>query len=246
MILCPKCGFEQTPQQEECLRCGVIFRKFVQRDGAPDAPLEMDEAPELDFAAIFQQLVLHIPDAVHPVAWGARVFFFLVLLIWGARFILTPLETNYAGESLWHLVNLPFHEAGHIFFRPFGSLITSLGGSLGQLLMPLICLGTFLIKTRDPFAASFALWWVGQNFIDMAPYINDARALILPLLGGNIGQNSPYGFHDWEFILKETGLIAHDQAIAHGSHYLGGAVIILSWIWGAYLLWRQFERLEAV
>ena len=42
--------------------------------------------------------------------------------------------------SFWHLVNLPFHEAGHILFRPFGRLMTSLGGSITQLLMPLICL----------------------------------------------------------------------------------------------------------
>ena len=125
----------------------------------------------------------------------------------GIKFMLAPLETNYVGESFWHLINLPFHEAGHIIFRPFGRFMTSLGGSLAQLLMPLICLTVFLLKTKDTFAASFCLWWFGENFMDLAPYINDARTLTLPLLGGNTGRTSPYGFHDWEFILKESGLI---------------------------------------
>ena len=69
--------------------------------------------------------------------------------------------------------------------------MTSLGGSLGQLLMPLICLIVFLIKTKDAFAVSVSLWWFGENFMDLASYINDARARKLMLLGGNTGRNAP-------------------------------------------------------
>ena len=111
--------------------------------------------------------------------------------------MISPIDKNYANESYMHLVNLPFHEAGHIFFRPFGSFMTSLGGTIGQLLMPLICLSVLLVKTRDTFGAAVTLWWFGQNFFDIAPYINDARSLSLPLVGGNFGHSSPYGFHDW-------------------------------------------------
>ena len=147
------------------------------------------------------------------------------------------------GESLWHLVNLPFHEFGHIAFRPFGQLITSLGGSLGQLLIPFICLLVFLIKTRDTFAASFTLWWLGENFMDLAPYINDARSLTMPLLCGNTGRTSPYGFHDWEFILNETHLLRYDHSLALFAHRLGGFLMILSFIWGGYILYKQFKNL---
>ena len=97
------------------------------------------------------------------------------------------METNYAMASFWHLVNLPFHEAGHILFGFFGKFIASLGGSLGQLLMPLICLLVFLVKTRDTFAAAFSLWWLGENFMDLAQYMDDARSPSLPFLGGNTG-----------------------------------------------------------
>ncbi len=62
--------------------------------------------------------------------------------------------------------------------------MTSLGGSIAQVFMPLVCLAVFLVKTRDTFAASFTLWWTGENFMDLAPYIDDARSLTLPLRNG--------------------------------------------------------------
>ena len=108
----------------------------------------------------------------------------------GQAFIITPLETNYTGESFLHLINLPFHEAGHLLFIPLGRFMTVLGGTLGQILMPLVCLGTFLIKTRDLFGASVALWWTAESFMDIAPYINDARALDLMLLGRGYGEGN--------------------------------------------------------
>ena len=78
-----------------------------------------------------------------------RAAVFVGMVWWGWIFIGTPLETNYTGESFLHLINLPFHEAGHVIFIPFGRFMTILGGTLGQILMPMICLGTFLVKTRD-------------------------------------------------------------------------------------------------
>ena len=117
------------------------------------------------------------------------------------------IESNVAGNSFIHLVNLPFHEAGHVVFKPFGAFIASLGGTFGQLLMPLICMCVLLVKTHDPFGASVALWWSGENFLDIAQYMNDARAGQLPLLGGNYGYSAPYGFHDWQYLLTESGLL---------------------------------------
>jgi hypothetical protein len=105
-------------------------------------------------------------------------------------------------------------------------------------------MGAFLFFTRDPFAGSVAFWWFGQNFMDLAPYINDARAGVLPLLGGNTGRNAPYGFHDWEFILKESGLIRYDHAIAQISHKTGIVILLLAFLWGGYLLFRQFRNLD--
>jgi hypothetical protein len=191
-----------------------------------------------------KELLFYVEPETNPLIFGGRVLFFLVIFIWGLRFIFTPMESNYVFNSCWHLVNLPFHEVGHIVFRPFGRLMTSLGGSIAQVLMPLVCLAVFLVKTRDTFAASFTLWWTGENFMDLAPYINDARSLTLPLLGGNTGRTSPYGFHDWEFILKETKLLRHDQVLANFSNTLGTVSMICAFAWGGYILFKQYKNLN--
>jgi hypothetical protein len=156
----------------------------------------------------------------------------------------SPIESNYAGTSFMHLVNLPFHEAGHIFFRPFGEFVTSLGGTLGQLVMPLICGAVLLVKTRDPFGSAVTLWWFGQNFFDIAPYVNDARSLSLPLVGGNFGHSSPYGFHDWEYLLTESGLLAYDHLIARLCLIAGTVIFLVSFAWAGILLFKQLKSLR--
>jgi len=44
--------------------------------------------------------------------------------------------------------------------------------------VPIACLVAFW-RRRDRFGAAVAVWWAGQNLVDLAPYINDARALQL-------------------------------------------------------------------
>ncbi len=189
-------------------------------------------------------LILPAPESGVPAGplslWG-RSLLLVVLVVWGLSMISASVASNAVGESWLHLVNLPFHEAGHVVFGMFGEFIGSLGGTLGQLLMPLICMVVLLLQTRDPFAASVALWWFGQNFLDIAPYINDARAGQLPLIGGNFGHSAPYGFHDWAYLLTETGLIRMDHQIAQASHLLGGLIMLLAMAWGGVLLYRQWS-----
>jgi hypothetical protein len=171
-----------------------------------------------------------------------RIIILAVLLIWGWKLIFASIASNAAGRSILHNVNLPFHEAGHVFFSPFGSFLHSLGGTIGQLLMPLICMVVFLLQTRDTFAAAVGLWWFGENFLDIAPYIGDARAGVLPLLGGNTGHSSPYGFHDWEFLLTETGLLRYDRTLARLSHSFGSILMTLAVAWAGYILWKAYNE----
>ena len=69
-------------------------------------------------------------------------------------------------------------------------------------------------------------------------------SVCMPLLGGNTGRTSPYGFHDWEFILKETGLIQYDHTFAALAHYVGKGVILCALLWGGYILFKQFQNLN--
>jgi hypothetical protein len=244
---CPKCSFVQPDQHLECTRCGIVFAKYRRR---PEITPETGASPanQAEAAAgpeeIIKELLFYVKPETNPLIFAGRALFFLMTLIWGLKFIFTPVSSNAVMGSFWHLVNLPFHEFGHIVFRPFGRLMTSLGGSIAQVCLPLICLAVFLIKTRDAFAASFALWWTGQNFMDLAPYINDARSLTLPLLGGNTGRTAPYGFHDWEFILKETGLIRWDHALAHSAHILGTVLMLGAFAWGGGILFKQYKNID--
>jgi len=171
-----------------------------------------------------------------------RAVVFAAMVWWGWKFIVTPLETNYTGESFLHLINLPFHEAGHILFIPFGRFMTILGGTLGQTLMPMICLGTFLMKTHDPFGASVALWWTAESLMDIAPYINDARAMDLMLIGGVTGKETDG--HDWNNILTMLNLLEWDHRLAHFTYNVGILLMLGSFLWGGALLLRHYRRLS--
>ena len=246
MIQCPKCSFSHPAQITECPRCGIVIDKYRRlQESLLDAEALTVNQPTLTsgMTEIIKELLFYVKPETNLLIFGGRILFFLIIFIWGLKFIFMPMASNYVFDSIWHLINLPFHEFGHIIFRPFGRLMTSLGGSITQVLMPVICLAVFLIKNRDPFAASFSLWWTGQNFMDLAPHINDARSLTLSLLGGNTGRTSPYGFHDWEFILQETKLLRYDHVLAKSADMFGTILMILAFIWGGYILFKQYKNL---
>jgi hypothetical protein len=141
-----------------------------------------------------------------------------------------------AGESVLHLPNLVFHEAGHVLFALFGRFLAVLGGSLFQFALPLALGGAFL-RQQNPFGAAVCAWWAGQNLLDLAPYIADARALQLVLLGGRTG--AEVEGHDWEYLLTELGWLRFDRTIALGAHRLGLMIMAAALIWGAIYLVRN-------
>jgi hypothetical protein len=248
---CPNCGFYQPERGSECAKCGIVFDKYVSKNklslrtepaaAGPESPVTAATI-KLTKAALMKEIFLYVKPEIHVFAFAGRLLFSSALIAWGLKFILTPLESNYAGESFMHLINLPFHEAGHLIFSPFGRFIGVSGGSLMQLLVPLVCFLTFLIKTRDTFAASVALWWLGESLMDLAPYINDARYLKLVLLGGVTGRDVA-DYHDWEFILSHLGLLEYDHFFADAAQITGALLLIIAFIWGGFLLYKQFRNI---
>jgi hypothetical protein len=254
-MICPKCALEQPDEHAECPRCGIVFEKYHAHRAAAgiidqSEPLPVVSAFEADAApptinALLSDWLFSVHVPVNPFAWGGRAVAFFLLFLWGWRFILSSIESNYVGESFVHLINLPFHEAGHVFFGVVGSkFLMMLGGSLGQVLMPLACLLTFLFKTRDTFGASVALWWCGESLMDLAPYINDARALKLILLGGVTGDEVE-DYHDWEFLLRTAGWLRYDHLLAGIVNTIGIGLLLTSFLWGGYVLFRQYQLLRA-
>jgi hypothetical protein len=115
-----------------------------------------------------------------------------------------------------------------------------LGGTLGQLLMPLVLAGALLLKNRDPFGASVGLWLVGVSLLDVAPYMYDALHPQLMLLSGATGEE---GGHDWIYLFTSMGLLPRAQAIGAAVHKLGALLVLASLAWGAAVLWRQHARI---
>jgi hypothetical protein len=242
---CPKCRRELHLQSEICPHCGIVFKKYIkyhpELSDHQDVLAPFVTAAGDDRARSVKQWLLEEPKQCSLAGLSGRLIIFAGLIIWSWQLMSAAIESNASGNSFLHLINLPFHEAGHIIFSPFGAFFTPLGGTLGQLLMPSICMAVLLIKTRDPFGASVALWWVGENFLDIAPYINDARAGQLPLLGGNYGHSAPYGFHDWQYLLTESGLLNYDHILAKSAFATGSVIILLSLFWSGLLLVRQYQ-----
>ncbi len=136
--------------------------------------------------------------------------------------------------SALDLVNLAFHEAGHVFLGFLPHFIMMLGGTIFQLLIPTICL-VHLKRRGANLGWQLCLFWLGESLLNISIYAGDAISQALPLVGG--------GVHDWTYLLTETHLIAHTAGVARAIFLAGSAVIF----WSFYLIGtdaRNGEPLE--
>lgn len=226
---CPKCASPCDREALECPRCGVVFAKFD-----PRAPVV---SPTVRSTA---SIPGHVATAADPATSAARLGRALVLVglvVWTWQFARAPMGAGVM-DSFLHLPNLVFHEAGHVLFSPFGRFMTVLGGSLFQVIVPIVFAGAFL-KQHDTFGAVVCTWWAGENLLDLAPYIADSRALQLVLLGGHTG--AEVEGHDWEYLLTALGWLHHDRTLGLAAHTLGLIVMAGALVWGAVHLGRNIS-----
>jgi len=132
-------------------------------------------------------------------------------------------------------VNLVFHEAGHMFFSWFGHTIMVLGGTLGELLVPLGVAVYFALR-RETAGVAFASFWFFENFLYIGVYMADARAQEIPLVG--VGDTLD---HDWNFLFSQWGVLMHDLQIGAATRGLGwcGMLGVMAW-----LAWMHFRTAE--
>lgn len=141
-----------------------------------------------------------------------------MLAVYGLVLLLHPERYGFL-DSL----DLAIHETGHLVFGPFGEFVGFLGGTLMQLIVPAMFVGSFLHR-RDRHAATVALWWVAQNLWNISVYVRDARAQQLPLVGG--------GEHDWAYLLDALDLMEKDLSIGRAVHLVGVVLYVLAIVWG--------------
>jgi hypothetical protein len=125
-------------------------------------------------------------------------------------------------------VNLIIHEGGHFFFSWFGNTIMILGGTLGELLVPLLC-GIYFFWQREITGTAFCGFWFFENFLYIGVYMADARAEALPLVGS--------GEHDWATLFGQWGLLLQDRAIGATTRALGLAGMLATMAWLAWRTW---------
>jgi hypothetical protein len=252
---CPKCNTALDPRdaqaRERCPACGLIFAKYRQAlAGIPARAVPAADAaqggPEGTQGArpLWLDWLLYVPPRIGNLNFYGRCAAFAFCFIWGWRLYAMDVSTGEMGDSFMHLIVLPIHEAGHVLFVPLGRFMSVLGGSLMQVLLPLVLMASFVFgfggSRRDNFAASLMLWWAAAAILDLAPYIWDAFDPKLMLLGGKTGAESDG--HDWQNILGDLGLLKRAHLIGGIARQLGLAVMLLAYAWGAALLYRQFQR----
>lgn len=132
--------------------------------------------------------------------------------MWGPSLLLVPLcgyllRAHATGTfTIFDSAALIIHEAGHVFFAPFGWTLGILGGSLFQLLLPGLFVFSFLRQSYRP-GVQAALVWLGQNALYVSTYAADAQERALPLI-----TNDP-STHDWWMLLRAAGLLPYDDVI---------------------------------
>lgn len=250
MDVCPKCHYvrqaiDRRVNLDICPACGIVYTKWLAIQSLQNVShtpnnIGIEAQPEGDITARenFRDFIFYIPEKVDPVVFWSRVFTLIGFVVWSIYFITAGVDWEKIGGSFLHNINLPFHEFGHIFFRPFGRFMTILGGSLFQVMMPLVTMIVFIWKERDSFAGSIMLWWCGQNFIDLAPYIDDAQYRMLPLVGGG-GEES----HDWGNLLTMMHLLDKTHKIAHASFFIGSVLMLIALVWGFLILCLQKKNI---
>jgi len=208
-IKCPYCGRNNFPESEICWACyknihipkeakteSGITRDLKQTAGTTDA--ETAPAGSANPGLAF---------------WGR------IALICGlSAFYLQWLKHDKYSPFL-DLVNLAFHEAGHIFLGFFGEFIMTLGGTLFQLIIPAVCAVHFL-RRENKLGWQLCLFWIGENFLNISIYAGDAIKQELPLVGG--------GVHDWTYLLTKMDLIAHTEGTARFIFCIGSVIIFSS------------------
>ena len=149
----------------------------------------------------------------------SRLLLTLFLAIYGAACLAHP-----GSDGLLDGVDLAIHETGHLVFGPFGEFVGFAGGTLAQLIMPAV-FAVYFWRQGDRHAATVPVWWLAQNLWNISVYAADARAQLLPLVGG--------GEHDWAYMLGRLGWLSLDTRISRVIWLTGVAVYVASIVQGA-------------
>ena len=134
------------------------------------------------------------------------------------------------GENLFlDAVNMVTHEAGHPLFGYLGETLHLWGGTILQLLVP-AALALSFVRMRQLPGVTFCSFMFFENFLGIATYMADARAMDLPLVSAEGGGEGDIT-HDWNAIFTQLNLLPYDTRIAAVVRVVGwlGMLAVLLW-----------------
>ena len=184
-----------------------------------------------------RERLLDVPWDVPRSVWYGRLALLALMAIWATSVVFSRMTEP---PTLLHLTVILFHEAGHILFMPFGEALRIAGGTLGQLLMPIVC-AVALHRRGDNFGAAICLAWMGMSLMDASVYAYDAADPLLPLIGGGTGSDS---FHDFVFLFERSGQLDHARGWARAMKALAALGLYAAIAWAGVLLCLQREHLR--
>lgn len=155
-----------------------------------------------------------------------KIILTIILIVLAFHYFTTP--------QPWTVIdgtNLLVHEAGHLLFTWAGEFIMFLGGTIFQIVVPLI-FTIYFVYRQEWFSSFFGIYWTGINLINIGIYIADASAMNLPL----IHQGSQ---HDWNYLLTQTQLLGADQLLGNLVRGLGSIGLALALVLMLYEVWNQ-------
>ena len=108
-----------------------------------------------------------------------------------------------------------------------------MGGTLAELIVPLLCAAYFFWH-REIAGTAFCGFWFFENFPYIGTYMADAREQALPLVGS--------GDHDWAILFGQWGWLMKDQKIGGAMRTMGwmGMIAVVAW-----LAWRTYQGARA-
>ena len=158
----------------------------------------------------------------------------LVGLLIGAGFFFALILCSETGfVFIVDHANLLFHEAGHPIIGLFSTRLEPYGGTVGQLVFPMVLAVSFWRQGQSLSFAGAVIWFF-ENWLNIACYLADARAQELPLVGG--------GDHDWHRILSSWHWLQFDVAIAAVIKTIGWMGMFAACVWVFWRAWQDHHR----
>ncbi|HLP16157.1 MAG TPA: hypothetical protein VK470_07865 [Bacteroidota bacterium] len=173
------------------------------------------------------------------IVWGLGCVFMAYVFALLPDAFYEPSRVPKLNGPLWliHLIFLYIHEAGHAIFKPFGSTMYFLGGSILQVLAPAVWIAV-AARERSRLTVP-AVFFTGYSIVDVSVYVKDAESRVLPLIGGKST------LHDWWTVLSRHDALDLALPLGETMFWVGILTSAGAIVWAVYLAVRDFQEVPA-